>query len=167
MRGIWSVGAALALTVMLAACATSYQASGFTGGFEETQFSPNVFQVRFQGNGYTQPERAADFALLRSAEVALEYGFTHFAIVDSKDAAKLGSYTTPRTAYTTGSANTYGNTTYGSATTTYQGGQTFIYQKPSTSNTIVCFKEQPQIDGLVYDAAFLRASLRKKYRMKD
>lgn len=151
----------------LAACATSYQASGLTGGFEEIQLSPNVFQVRFQGNGYTQPERAADFALLRSAEVALENGFTHFAIVDSKDATKLSSYTTPHSSYTTGSANTYGNTTYGSATTTYQGGQTFIYQKPSTSNTIVCFKEQPAHVPMAYDAAFLRNSLRKKYEMKE
>jgi hypothetical protein len=28
--------------------------------------------------------------------------------------------------------------------------QTVVFQKPRTANTIVCFKEQPEIDGLAY-----------------
>jgi hypothetical protein len=167
MRYVRNGGAALALAAALAACATGYQSSGLTGGFEETQLAPNVFQVRFQGNAYTKPERAADYALLRSAEVVLENGFTHFAIVDSKDAAKLGTWTTPGRSTTTIDARTRSGRTTGTATTTQTGGQTVVYQKPSTSNTIVCFKGQPELDAIVYDAAFLRASLRKKYGMKD
>jgi hypothetical protein len=167
MRGVRHAGAALALAVALASCATSYQSSAFTGGFEETPLSPNVFQVRFRGNGYTRPERAADFALLRSAEVALEHGFTHFVIVDSRDATTLNTWTSPSTSRTTIDLSTYGNMTHGTATTTHAGGEAVVWQKPSTSNTIVCFTERPPRVPLVYDAMFLRASLRKKYGLDD
>src|SRR5437764_1386447 len=56
--------------LLFVACATPYQRHGFTGGFSESQLDENVFRVNFRGNGYTSPERAADFTLLRSAELA-------------------------------------------------------------------------------------------------
>lgn len=37
--------------------------------------------------------------------------------------------------------------------------------RPSTSNTIKCFKEKPKNDGLIYDAKFLFDSLGKKYNV--
>ena len=43
-------------------------------GFSETQLDTNVYTVRFSGNGYTSPSKAADFALLRSAEITLMRG---------------------------------------------------------------------------------------------
>lgn len=148
---------------LLAGCATSYQAQSFSGGFSETQLDKNVFRVTFKGNGYTQSERAEDFALLRSAELTLKHGFTHFAIIDGRQSNDYGVMTTPTQSYTTGSVTSYGNTAYGSAHTTTTGGQSFIIKKPSSTNTIVCFNGKPENGMFVYDAQFIYTSLTAKY----
>lgn len=152
--------------MVLAGCATAYQAQGLTGGFTETQLDRNVFKVTFKGNGYTASERAADFALLRSAELTLQNGYTHFAIVDGRQSASYGVMTTPTSSYTTGSVTAIGNTAYGSARTTTTGGQSFIVAMPSSTNTIVCFNGKPENGMFVYDAQFLFDSLTSKYGIK-
>jgi len=164
MAKIFSI---LLLSSALAACATAYQSVGLTGGYSETQLGDNIFQVYFKGNGFTSREQATDFSLLRSAELTLENGFTHFIIVDSSQYSKQGVYTTPSTSYTTGSAQSYGSGAYGSATTTTYGGQTHLTSKPRATNTIVCFKGKPQIEGLVYDAKFVYKSVTEKYDIKE
>ena len=164
MRAVSFIFIAIVAIVLLG-CATPYQRVGFTGGYSETQLGDNIFQVSFRGNGYTSRERASDFALLRSAELALEHGFRYFVIIESKQEAKIETYTTPSTSYTTGSAYGYGNYAYGSATTTTYGGQTYFISKPRATNTILCFKERPEINGLVFDAEFVTKSIKKKYGM--
>ena len=158
--------ATLSFLLLIAGCATSYQAQSFSGGFSETQLDRNVFKVTFKGNGYTQSERAEDFALLRSAELTLKNGFSHFAIVDGRQSADYGVLTTPTQSYTTGSVTAYGNTAYGSARTTTTGGQSFIIKKPSSTNTIVCFNGKPENGMFVYDAQFIYDSLSTKYGIK-
>lgn len=143
---------------ILAACASPYQKDGLGGGYSETQLSENVFKVSFRGNGYTSSDRATDMALLRSAEVSLENGFKYFAVIDEKNSASYGSYTTPTT--TNASVTVYGNSAYGTATT--YGGQTFLVTKPRSTNLIACFKEKPD-DVYTFDAEFLSKSLRKKF----
>lgn len=157
--------ALVAIAVMLAACATDYQASGLTGGFSETQLDRNVFRVTFEGNGYTRADRASDFALLRSAELTLKSGFKYFVVVDGSDRSNYSTITTPMHANTTSSASVYGNTAYGSSRTTFTGGQNILITAPSSSNTIVCFLERPQVNGMVYDAQFVFDSLSKKYKV--
>lgn len=142
---------------ILTGCATAYKPRGFSGGYSETQLGENVFQVAFNGNGFTSRERAADFALLRSAELALEHGFPFFAVVNGENSTSRSSYTTPTT--TTGSATVVGNTVYGSATTT--GGETYVTVKPSTRNTIIGFNTKPA--GFVYESTYVLRSLRRKY----
>lgn len=166
----------LVAIAVLSGCATAYQPKGPTGGYWSSQFDENVFQVTFKGNGYTDREKANDFALLRSAELALENGYQHFVIVDGQQYTKDSSFTTPITATTNltsntyGSASSYGNTTnyygntYGSATTMVSGGQTFHISKPTASNTIVCFKEKPE--GFSFNAEFVAKSLRGKYGLE-
>ncbi len=151
---------------ILTGCATSYQKQGFTGGFSETRLGKNIFKVTFNGNVYTSRERASDFALLRSAELALKNGFKYFIIVNSEKYAKTETYTTPTTSYTTGSAYGTGNYAYGSTTTTTTGGQTYFYSKPSSTDTIVGFKKKPNIKGLVYSARFVIKSIKDKYGIK-
>jgi uncharacterized protein YceK len=153
------------LVVALSGCATTYQRKSFTGGYSETQLGENIFQVSYRGNGYTSHERASDFSLLRSAEVALENGFRYFVIVESEKDSKVGAYTTPTTSYTTGSAYGSGNYAYGSATTTTSGGQTYFISKPRATNTILCYKEKPEVNGLVFDAEFVAKSIRQKYEL--
>lgn len=153
------------LVFALAGCASAYKSEGFGGGFSETQLDVNVFRVSFRGNGYTRAERAEELALLRSAELTLKNGFTHFAVIDSQSRERHGSYTTPTQSYTTANATAYGNSAYGTAQTTTYGGQTIQFSKPSTTNTIMCFKGKPDIQGLVYDAQFLCNSLGSKYEV--
>lgn len=166
----------LAVIAVLGGCATAYQPKGATGGYWSSQFDSNVFQVTFKGNGYTDREKANDFALLRSAELALENGYQHFVIVDGQQYTKDSSFTTPTTATTNINSNTYGSAygngnttnyygnTYGTATTTVSGGQTFHISRPTASNTIVCFKEKPE--GFSYNAEFVARSLRGKYGLE-
>lgn len=157
----------ISMGILLAACATPYQKQSFTGGFSETQLAENAFQVTFKGNGYTSQERAADFTLLRSADLAIENGFQYFIIVDSEQYSKTGAYTTPVTSHTTANAYGTGNYAYGTATTTTTGGQTYIFSKPRRSNTIICFHEKPDVNGLVYEASFISRSIRTKYQLSE
>ena len=155
----------LALSI-LAGCATPYQPMGFLGGYSETQLDENVFQVSFDGNGFTSEERASEYCLLRSAELALQHGFSHFIIVDAARNAKR--YTLPTTLSTNddSDASSYEAGVSGHGTTTTHRGQTYVTSFPQTRNTIVCFKEEPEADGDFFDAKFVRNSIRWKHRGK-
>ena len=116
----------------------------------------NIFKVNFRGNGYTGKGRALDFALLRSAELALENGDKYFAILGESSDARTSTYTTPVKANTQGSVvNTtpvatgggvrvVGSSATYSSMTSFSGGETYYINKPSTSMTIQCFKEKPE-----------------------
>ena len=145
--------------LLLAGCSTAYQSNGFSGGWRETQLGEDVFQVSFRGNGYTSGDRAADFAFLRCAEVALEHGYSYFTLVESKASTQTSTYTAPSTV--SGTSTTSGGITYGNATVS--GGQTTTWVKPSASNTVWAFKTKPA--GFAYDARFVVRSLRQKYGM--
>ncbi len=84
-------------------------------GYSSTQIDTNVFQVTFNGNAYTGRDRANDFLLLRSAELALENGYEYFVILDAQQYLRNSNDATPATL----TANT-------------------------STNTIVCFKEKPE-----------------------
>lgn len=146
--------------IFLQACSTPYQKEGFTGGYTELQLDDNAFRITFRGNANTSRENASDFALLRSAEIALNHGYKYFVIIDAKEYTKQSTYTTPIT--TTGSTSLYGNTAYGSYTT--RGGQTFLTAKPASSNTILCYNEKPE--GFSYNAEFIVRSIRDKYKLE-
>ena len=150
---------------LLTACATMYQPVGLGGGYSDIQLGENIFKVSFRGNGYTHAERAADFCLLRSAEVALDNGFKYFVIVESGETSRLSSYTTPTTTRTAGTATISGNTIYGNATTTTYGGQTYLITRPRSTNTILCFKEKPNIQDLVFTAEYVSKAIKEKYNI--
>ncbi len=155
----------LALFILLQACATGYKKDGLTGGFSETRLDENIFMVSFRGNGYTKTERAIDFTLLRCAELTLQHGFKYFIVTEANTSVKVSTYKTPKTSYTSGTAYGSNGTTYGYATTTKHGGDTYEVHKPSTSNTIVCYKERP--DGVVsYNAEFVYQSISEKYNIR-
>ncbi|WP_394497045.1 CC0125/CC1285 family lipoprotein [Shewanella sp. ENK2] len=164
----------LVSSILFSGCATTYQSNGFSGGYSETQLDDNVFKVAFRSNGNTSKERVADFTLLRSAELTMQGGYKYFVIVDANSYTSNSTYTTPTIATTNANTSTYGNAniygnnatynanTYGTATTTVSGGQTYNISKPSSSNTIVCFNEKPTT-GFSYNAEFIFKSITKKY----
>lgn len=100
--------------------------------------------------------------MLRCAEVAGRAGFNYFIIVEADQYSKKGLYKTPSTSYT--SATVSGNS--GSATTTTYGGQIYTISKPRALNTIVCFKEKPEMNTLVYGTQFLIDSIKNKYNIQ-
>lgn len=71
---------ALLSLVSLAGCATGYHSTNLTGGLTQTRLSERIYQVRFQGNGYTSQERTSVFLLRRCAELTLENGFRYFTL---------------------------------------------------------------------------------------
>ena len=152
--------------LFLQGCATSYQSDSFTGGYSETQLDENVFKVSFRGNGYTRRDRVSDFTLLRSAELAIQNGFNYFVVIDANSYTSTSTHTTPTTTNTTASAYGTGNYAYGNATSTTTGGQTYNISKPSSSNTIVCFKEKPS-SGFSYSSNFIYKSLTEKYGINE
>ena len=155
--------ALLVVTVLISGCATGYHKMGYTGGYSEIKIQDDIYKVRFYGNPKCEIGRAEDFALLRSAEVAVENGYKYFVIVDNKSETQSGAYTTPATAQTYGTV--YGGTYQG--TTTVSGGQTFIFHKPRVEKTIKCFKEKPEnIPTIVYDAEQIKTNIKTQYKLK-
>src|SRR5690554_3761321 len=80
MRRIFAVLSLLS-GLLLAACATPYQASGLTGGYSEKEIEPGIWRVTFSGNGHANYETVQTYWLYRSAEVAMEKGYDGFEIL--------------------------------------------------------------------------------------
>lgn len=156
--------------LLLAGCATPYQPCGFAGGYSDTQLAPDGFRVFFRGNGYTSRERTQDFAMLRAAELTIEGGFKHFAILDESSSEEVSTFTTPGSSQTTGSAYVYGGSRsyYGtySGHTTYYPPQTYFIFKPHSEFLIKCFPEKPEAI-YTFDALFLQNSLKQKYKIEQ
>jgi len=160
------------MVILLSGCATGYQRKSWTGGYTDMKLQDDIFKVSFRGNAYCHQERAEDFVLLRSAEVALENGYKYFIIIDEKSRTQTSAYTTPTTAQTYGTASAYGGPGYASGsysgTTYYSGGQTYILHKPSMVNVIKCFKEKPADASLmIYDAEQIKTNMRKQYGLVE
>lgn len=153
------------VVAILSGCATAYQRAGASGGFSDIQLSENVWRVSFTANGRAETQRAEDFAWLRSAELTLEKGYTHFAIMDTKSTSNTSAFTTPMTSYTTGSVYGAGSYAYGNAITQTYGGQTFFISRPTTTITVVMYKGKPEIQGFVYEAKFICNSFGQKYKV--
>ena len=146
MKTIFSV---LTVALLLASCATGYgQKSFFSGGFEDTQLGPDIFRVSFSGNDSTSMARTKDFALLRSAELALENGYPYFVVVDEQEWVEE-----VQAVLTDGSP--------GDVPTYIKGNE------PRASTTIQLLKTKDGVRGVVYDAQFLVDSLKTKYEIGE
>ena len=150
----------LTSALLITGCASPYKKEGFAGGFSETQLGENIWKVSFRGNGYTSGERAADLALLRSAELTLNNGFSYFALVDSKSANKVSVYQGDTTTTTRGKVDAYGNV---DATSTTSGGNLYFINKPRSTNLIMMFKDKKEAQGFAFDAQFICNSIGSKY----
>jgi hypothetical protein len=77
------LGLIAASAALLSACATSYSAMSWTGGYQEAQVSPDVWRVTFSGNGYTTKETTQTYWLYHCAQLTLSKGFDGFTIVSN------------------------------------------------------------------------------------
>jgi len=134
-------------------------------GYSEYEISPMMVRVRFSGNSNTEGTRAVDFALLRSAEVAIERGYPFFVVRDRVNASHSSSYThtTPGTSFTTCDKKGRCSTTQTPPTTTR-----VVSHWPVYDHLIELFAEVPA-DGatlFVLDARFVQRALRRKYGLQ-
>ena len=51
------------------------------GGYADLQIASDIFRVSFQGNYYTPPEQVRDMALMRAADLAIQYGAPYFQVL--------------------------------------------------------------------------------------
>jgi len=131
-------------------------------GYTEYEISPTIIRVRFSGNSSTDDARAEDFALLRSAEVALERGYPFFVVRDRIDASRSRTYThtSPGTWFTTCDAKGRCTTTEIPPSTT-----THVSHWPVYDHLIELLEDPPlETDtAFVLDARFVQLALRRKY----
>lgn len=149
-------------------CCTSYHSQGITGGYSSIRLAENIFQITFKGNGYTSSQRAADFCLLRSAEIAKENGYLYFIIIENQSTERKSTYTSPTTKTYESNIYSKSGTVIGSGRSTTSGGQTYDISRPSANNTIVCFKTKEEANTIaLYDVNWVIKSIREKYYMMN
>lgn len=154
----------LCAVLALTGCATPYSSKGLLGGFTESQLGENIWQVSFEGNGYTSRKKAIDYTMIRSADLTLLHGFSYFAIIDKNAYNDGGFAMSNSTMNASGTAQTFGNTTYGNAVGNRFGTTSFI-RFPTANQTIMMFKEKPS--GIMsYNAEMVCRSLGENYGVK-
>ncbi|MEQ1706883.1 MAG: hypothetical protein ABL864_00955 [Terricaulis sp.] len=114
----------------LVACATPYQESGFTGGVTAAPLGGDTYRISARLNAYSDQTMVQDYLLLRAAETALAQGAIGFVILDARDNSRTGTYVAPGSSTTTATVNTFGNTAYGTANTTYTPAQAYNFVHP-------------------------------------
>jgi len=155
---------------LLSGCATSYDS-----GMNVMQYSPNLWRISFNGNRFTDSQRAQDFALLRASEITIESGQRYFAILSDNESVSTAHIVVPGHAYTTGNAEgtvngtTYGNNFYGNADMNYSANTTYIPPRDivvrfphSTMFVRVLTNEVPNS----FDAQFLTNQIVTRYHVK-
>jgi len=146
----------LLLFLGLAACATPYEPYSFWngGGFSETEVQPGLFLVRFMGNEQTTPDRTADFALLRAADLCLQRG---------KDYLLLGDLATQyvQTGYLAGTSSTTENPDpHGNTAITVDTSPPTLLYSPASGITVTCVAAK---GAGAWDAQYLARAIRTKY----
>lgn len=144
--------AVLLAVVSAGGCATAYQPKSFSGGFSETELGPTSFKIDFSGNGFTSPERASDFAMLRAADKSIEDGCNYFAVMNEAEGGSTSSITT--------STATFGR--YGA----WGNSFTTPIFKPNSTLLVRCFTNQTSGSAL-FDAHFIAHSIRSKYHLPE
>ena len=133
----------LLLMSLLGGCVTPPQPENYQTQINATRLGTDSFMVSSSHQG--KDEQIVDLALLRSAELALQNGFSYFIIVKTDSSGTLST--------TAESGDT--------AEYTRHNGLQLQHADPGTTNTIVCFKHRPA--GSAFVALLVKASLRAKY----
>lgn len=134
---------------------TGYHRVTRTGGYVDNHLQDDIHQVTFVGNGYTSESTAADFALLRAAEVSLEEGCPYFTVIENSNHTRSSTHSTPMATHSIADS------------TLVSGGSIYTVTKPSFKMLIRVLKSRPSDErSLVYDAKQIQQNLRKKYDIK-
>ena len=149
------------LALVAAGCTGSYLGYGkrdWRGiGYSDQQIDHNTFFVSYKGNASASRQTVETYLLRRCAEVTLAAGYDYFVIVGTNSSEQVVPFTLPgsSTSQSTGSAQVYGSSIYGSSTTTtsYTPPQAFAFSLPQVNTTIKGFHgEKPNDNAVAYDA---------------
>ncbi len=150
-------------SVLLSSCTiTSYQKLDSAVGYwdESIDQSTDTFKIGFDGaewnkNSVVEQEKVIDYALLRSAEVALDNGFTYFLISENQ------SYTEKKTTKKTETSNS----------------ETFRHRAIFTTVNYIDLEEKMRHNNLiqdgefkgyaVYNAALVFYTIKTKYNLSN
>lgn len=160
---------AIAALALLGACSFSTYAPRFGGvGYSDSRMTADTFQVRFDGHDQETTLRTGEQALLRSAEVTLANGFSHFVVLTEKSDMDVSSYEVPASSTTETTTRAEGKETKTVSTTTYVPAKTVERRFPQTVMTIRVFNGEPAKynGGTLFDARQLWLDLGAKYKVK-
>lgn len=147
--------ATLTMSLVLGGCVSPYApyepySPLGLGGYTETEVQPGVFLVQFIGNEHTPPDRPADFALLRAADLCLQRGMNYMFVGNPE-----------RHYLATGTIS--GSTTVVPASETSQVVSTMPPTLPiSPIGGVMVSCTETQANG-AWDAQFLARAIRTKY----
>jgi hypothetical protein len=94
-------GSCLVASLLVSSCATPYQPLDHRYGYSEQQVGKDVYEVSFLGNGNSSYERVSDYAMLRTAEIALSRQAKSFTLLDVVNLSSVRRYQTPSRLYWT------------------------------------------------------------------
>ncbi|MBN8708076.1 MAG: hypothetical protein J0I10_01770 [Verrucomicrobia bacterium] len=156
---------ALFAAIAFAGCSTPlyYGPKRDIGGWEVDRLAADSFRVNFRASSYAADKIVDDYALLKAADTAQEYGFRYFSVVNQQDIGRTTEVDQWANSYATG---TYGPTG-GMTSSTQSYNQTASVYRPGSSLKIICFKNPPSANhpGTVYDAKEVSERLRTRYRI--
>ncbi len=101
-----------------------------------TQLSNDIFSIRFNGSSYNSAEQAFDYCLLKAAAITEEHNYNYFEVLQNNESTKLSSVS--------------------------QYGASYM---PSSHFTIKIYKTKPQTNSVIYEATFLKQSIKSKYKI--
>jgi len=96
-------GLCLLANLLACSCATPYKALNHRYGYSDQQVGSEEFEVTFLGNGNSSFERAFDFAMLRTTEIALSRQAKSFILLDLINLSSVRRYQTSSHYYWTAS----------------------------------------------------------------
>lgn len=166
-------GSCLAASFLFCSCATEYRPLKHHYGYFESQVGKDQYEVGFLANADSSYERVLDFALLRSAEIALRQKAKSFTVSDVVNLSSARKYRTGSQYYRTASPflSTRGNVVpsvpefSGDIDRSYLmwiPGEERIFYKPGVLLKIA-LSASVSNSGAAYDPSELREKLRRKY----
>lgn len=154
-------------------CSTGYYSNSIGSGFEDSQISPDTFEIVFSGNGYTSRQKCDDMALLRASDIALNNGFSHFKIIQRNKGEDSYTHQVNPASVDSSSTSSYqgtlnGNNYYGSgsssSTSTFNPAQGITFTFPKTQIVIKCFKSS---NPDAFNASTIKNQMMKKYNISS
>lgn len=146
--------AMLAMTLLVASCATPYGQRGWAGGYSDEKIDETHYRVTFDGNGKASADRVWAFWLYRCAELTTQKGYTHFTLRKPDEPLARWDNLDPAPSSLRPAAYRAGADEAALLKTRSAGAPVFIYTPGATvttyhSDAVVGFHRDPLPEGLV------------------